>query len=77
MKRADMTTDRVITALAYVVAGGLIILGFLGGLLIVSDTDAAFTPDLSTSEFIVKKLAGVALLGASIYTWRAIERHGK
>ena len=69
--------NRVETALAYLVAGALCVLGFLGFLLIVSDTDHPTMPAVSTSEFLIKKLAGIALLGLSIYTWRAIERYGR
>lgn len=69
--------NRVETALAYLVAGALCVLGFLGFLLIVSDTDHPTMPAVSTSEFLIKKLAGVLLLGLSIYFWNAIERYGR
>lgn len=69
--------NRVETALAYLVAGALCVLGFLGFLLIVSDTDHQTMPAVSTSEFLVKKFAGVLLLGITVYTWRAIERYGR
>ena len=69
--------NRVETALAYLVAGALCVLGFLGFLLIVSDTDHPTMPAVSTSEFLIKKLAGVLLLGLSIYSWNAIERYGR
>ena len=69
--------NRVETALAYLVAGALCVLGFLGFLLIVSDTDHPTMPAVSTSEVLIKKLAGVLLLGITFYTWRAIERYGR
>lgn len=69
--------NRVVTVLAYLVIGALCVLGFLGFLLIVSDTDHPTMPAVSTSEFLVKKLAGVLLLGIAFYTWRAIERYGR
>lgn len=69
--------NRVETALAYLVAGALCVLGFLGFLLIVSDTDHPTMPAVSTSEFLIKKLAGVLLLGITFCTWRAIERYGR
>lgn len=69
--------NRVETALAYLVAGALCVLGFLGFLLIVSDTDHPTMPAVSASEFLLKKLAGVLLLGITVYTWRAIERYGR
>lgn len=69
--------NRVETALAYLVACALCVLGFLGFLLIVSDTDHPTMPAVSTSEFLVKKFAGVLLLGITFYTWRAIERYGR
>ena len=69
--------NRVETALAYLVAGALCVLGFLGFLLIVSDTDHPTMPAVSTSEFLIKKLAGVLILGITIYTWRSIKRYGR
>ena len=69
--------NRVETALAYLVAGALCVLGFLGFLLIVSDTDHPTMPAVSTSEFLIKKFAGVLLLGMTVYTWRAIKRYGR
>lgn len=69
--------NRVVTVLAYLVIGALCVLGFLGFLLIVSDTDHPTMPAVSTSEFLVKKFAGVLLLGITVYTWRAIERYGR
>ena len=69
--------NRIGIALAYLVACALCVLGFLGFLLIVSDTDHSTMPAVSTSEFLVKKLAGVLLLGITVYTWRAIERYGR
>ena len=69
--------NRVVTVLAYLVIGALCVLGFLGFLLIVSDTDHPTMPAVSTSEFLIKKLAGVLLLGITFYTWRAIERYGR
>ena len=69
--------NRVETALAYLIAGALCVLGFLGFLLIVSDTDHPTMPAVSTSEFLIKKFAGVLLLGLSIYSWNAIERYGR
>ena len=69
--------NRVETALAYLVAGALCVLGFLGFLLIVSDTDHPTMPAVSTTEFLIKKFAGVLLIGIPFYTWRAIERYGR
>lgn len=69
--------NRVVTVLAYLVIGSLCVLGFLGFLLIVSDTDHPTMPAVSTSEFLIKKLAGILLLGITVYTWRAIERYGR
>ena len=69
--------NRVVTVLAYMVIGALCVLGFLGFLLIVSDTAHPTMPAVSTSEFLIKKLAGVLLLGITVYTWRAIERYGR
>ena len=69
--------NRIGTALAYLVVCALCVLGFLGFLLIVSDTDHPTMPAVSTSEFLVKKFAGVLLLGITVYTWRAIERYGR
>ena len=58
--------NRVVTVLAYLVIGALCVLGFLGFLLIVSDTDHPTMPAVSTSEFLIKKLAGVLLLGITV-----------
>ena len=69
--------NRVDTALAYMVAGALCVFGFLGFLLIVSDAEHPTMPAVSTSEFLVKKFAGVLLLGITVYTWRAIKRYGR
>ena len=69
--------NRVVTVLAYLVIGALCVFGFLGFLLIVSDTDHPTMPAVSTSEFLIKKLAGVLLLGITVYTLRAIERYGR
>jgi hypothetical protein len=69
--------NRIGIALAYLVAGALFALGFLGFMLIVSDTDHPTMTAVSTSEFLIKKLAGVLLLGITVYTWRAIERYGR
>lgn len=69
--------NRIGTALAYLVACALCVLGFLGFLLIVSDTDHPTMPAVSTSEFLIKKIAGVLILGITVYTWRSIERYGR
>ena len=69
--------NRVETALAYLVAGALCVLGFLGFLLIVSDTDHPTMPAVSTSEFLIKKLAGVLLIGIYLLYVASIERYGR
>lgn len=69
--------NRIGIALAYLVVCALCVLGFLGFLLIVSDTDHPTMPAISTSEFLIKKIAGVFILGITIYTWRSIKRYGR
>jgi len=59
--------------LAGLVVSVPILLGFLGFLLIVSDSDSP-SMQVSFSDFVMKKIAGAALVAVSCFSLRAL-RH--
>ena len=61
------------TLLAGVVVSVPVTLGFLGGLLLVSDSDSP-SMQVSFSEFVLKKIAGALLVAVAYFSLRAL-RH--
>ena len=61
------------TLLAGLVVSVPILLGFLGFLLIVSDSDSP-SMQVSFTEFLMKKIAGAALVAVAYFSMYAIRR---
>ena len=61
------------TLLAGLVVSVPILLGFLGVLLLVSDSDSP-SMQVSFSEFILKKIAGALLVAVAYFSLRALRQ---
>ena len=61
------------TLLAGLIVSVPILLGFFGFLLIVSDSDSP-SMQVSFTEFLMKKIAGAALVAVSYFSLQALRR---